>query len=557
MADFIASRDAGLNNTTLRVISGARDVPRDPPQNTEAEKALIGAGLDCNSLFLTMDVEPGDFFVPEHSVIFETARSEVRAGRHVDAITLRSTLDNPDMEVVPGQALWQYLGTLTACAPIPRNLPRYCDVVREEAARRKLIVSLEDAVRAAWDNPASDIAELADATSKHLAAIRAVAIGSSAGGLFDLAGDAAEDPEHTPLIDRVLALGSAAILIAPWQAGKTFVLVRMAYAIALGQPFMGRSTAQGAVLLVPLEGRSGLNKRLRAANREYGDPGKLVGVLKRSGSLGPQPASGSFVAEIIAATKALAKRADCPARVVIIDTLAKALAGADENAASTMAAVWAQAARITAETGATVLFTHHPPHGDNKRPRGTGDIMGGADEVLLIERDGDERELHSIKQRDEKTGLICRFSLPVVDLGHDARGRPVTTCVVQQCDAGPAQVRKPQRPKQGSPAARALCELEELTIAGKFTLSHRNQRLPDGLKLVLLEDWRQACRAARLSAEDATSSAERQAFSRATRDLERVTGCSTGQSCLAAGGRCDIHSRPSRNLGKRDLFSTL
>lgn len=518
MADFVASRDVGLNNTVLRVIPGMRDVPRDPPRNIAAEKAVIGAGLIDNKLFLHADIEPEHFFEGVHEEIFEKARGEVRAGRSVDAITLCSVFDDADREVAPGTTLRQYLGSLTACAPTTINLDRYADVTRQEAARRKFIVGLEDALKAAWERPASEIAELADSSGKYMLAVREVAVGRGASELFYLASEAAEEAERAPLIDRVLALGTAAILIAPWQAGKTFVLVGMGYAIALGRPFMGRATTQGAVLFVPLEGQSGLAKRLRAANRSYGDPGKSIGVLKGGGSLGPQPGSEAFVSKIITAAKAVAAKAQQPIRLVIIDTLAKALSGADENAAATMSAVWSQAARITAETGATVLFTHHPPHGDPKRPRGTGDIMGGADEVLLIERDGDVRELHSIKQRDEATGLLCRFTLPVVQLGPDARGHQITTCVLQQCDAEPSRTKEPKRPRAQSAAGRALGVLEHLIIDGRCVEARGLYRIPDGAKCVLIDEWRDGCRQERLS-EKGTPESEDRTFRRTKTEL--------------------------------------
>jgi hypothetical protein len=331
--------------------------------------------------------------------------------------------------------------------------------------------------------------------------------------------DADLETVGVPLIKNLLSSASKAALFAVSRAGKTFLLINMAFAIALGRLFMGRQTTRGAVLIVPLEGRTGLKKRLLAAKQVYGDPGKIIGIMEGTGTLGPAPTSAGFVASIIAAAQQLEKESGHPVVLIIIDTLAVALGGQNENDAWTMAAVLAQMDRITAATGATVLLIHHPNKKNPKEMRGSGALYNGCYEVLRIDhKEGaPARELHVMKAKDGEEGPVGTFTLAVVKIGRDEDGDPISSCTVKPSDA-PTARRKGERPSSGSAAAKALDELDHLVIAGKGYKSGGHDRIPDGAFVVALDDWRAACRGRGLSATG-EDEAEKKAFQRARRDL--------------------------------------
>ena len=310
-------------------------------------------------------------------------------------------------------------------------------------------------------------------------------------------------------------------MFAVSRAAKTFLAIDMAFAIALGRPFMGRKTTRGAVLIVPLEGRAGFKKRLKAAKQVHGDPGKMIGVMEDAGTLGPAPTSAGFVAAIIAQARQLERESGHPVVLIIIDTLAVALAGQVENDASTMAAVLAQMHRISAATGATVLLIHHPNKANPKEMRGSGALFNGCDEILRIDHEegAPVRELHVMKCKDGEEGPVGTFTLSTVEIGRNADGDPMTSCTVKPSDEPPAR-KKAKRPSPGSAAGKALNELDHLTIAGKGYTSRGHDRIPDGVFVVAIDDWRAACRRRGLSKEGGDE-AEKKAFQRARGDMSR------------------------------------
>ena len=86
--------------------------------------------------------------------------------------------------------------------------------------------------------------------------------------------------EHAP---GFLSRGEVGILAAPGSSGKTWAMVALAIAVALGRPWLGyRTTAKGGrvALLMAEETRDELRRRIRAqAAAMYVRPGDLAGRL--------------------------------------------------------------------------------------------------------------------------------------------------------------------------------------------------------------------------------------------------------------------------------------
>jgi CRP-like cAMP-binding protein len=90
-----------------------------------------------------------------------------------------------------------------------------------------------------------------------------------------------------------------------------------------------------------------------------------------------------------------------PIRLVVIDTLARGMAGADENHSKDMGLAIQAVDRIREETDATVLLLHHPTKASNKQMRGSSALEGAADTVLqLAKKKNHLLELSCKKQKD-------------------------------------------------------------------------------------------------------------------------------------------------------------
>lgn len=186
------------------------------------------------------------------------------------------------------------------------------------------------------------------------------------------------------LVKGVLPAAATACLYGPSGIGKTFLALDLAHSISLGKPFGGHPVCQGAVLYVALEGQSTVARRFLAARQQHGNPGRMVARLNASGGLGLLTDGAILANKIIAAAQEQSRVTGTSVRLVIIDTLAQALAG--ENDASVMSATAGHARRIAEELEATVLFVHHPGKDRQRGLRGSSALFAALDVVIAIEQ---------------------------------------------------------------------------------------------------------------------------------------------------------------------------
>jgi len=112
---------------------------RVPPQNTEAECAVLGAILlDSDSLITAMErVRPEDFYRTPHQYIYECMIDIAESNEPVDLITVTALLqDKQQLEEVGGVS---YLTQLANSVPTAANIDYYAAIVEEKSMLRRLI----------------------------------------------------------------------------------------------------------------------------------------------------------------------------------------------------------------------------------------------------------------------------------------------------------------------------------------------------------------------------------------------------------------------------------
>ncbi|KEQ22201.1 MULTISPECIES: replicative DNA helicase [Paenibacillus] len=112
---------------------------RIPPQNLEAEQAVLGAILlDGDALVTSMErVTSDDFYRGSHQRIFEAMIEIAEANEPVDLITLTARLqDKKQLEEVGGIS---YLSELANAVPTAANVDYYAQIVEEKSMLRRLI----------------------------------------------------------------------------------------------------------------------------------------------------------------------------------------------------------------------------------------------------------------------------------------------------------------------------------------------------------------------------------------------------------------------------------
>jgi len=120
----------------------ALDMPelgRTPPQNLEAEMAVLGAALlEEDALVAAAELLDAESFYKEaHRQIFSAMVALYKSSVAVDFVTLKDELQKRDWLVAVGGA--SYLTTLTSVVPTAANVEYYCNIVREKAILRLLI----------------------------------------------------------------------------------------------------------------------------------------------------------------------------------------------------------------------------------------------------------------------------------------------------------------------------------------------------------------------------------------------------------------------------------
>jgi hypothetical protein len=296
----------------------------------------------------------------------------------------------------------------------------------------------------------------------------------------------------------------------PSGGAKSFLVDDMAIAIASGTDWFGHRARQAPVALVILEGAAGRPKRFKAWCQHYNAdlPEQLFVIIS-------QPFDLRSIDDTHRLNEAL-RQAGVINGVVIIDTLAQAAPGYDENSGQDMSAVLVGCRMIQETLGGLVILVHHTGKSEGKALRGHSSLLAALDGAIEVRRKGEDREWVIAKAKDEADGMSHSFRLHVVDLGEHEDGEPITSCVVVPVDdPTPASAARTGRLAPG--AKIGLDTLRE-AIADKGQGMGGSSSIPRGVRAVEEEDWRRQFYL-RYGSEDDSSDTKRKAFGRAKTDL--------------------------------------
>ncbi|WP_195574001.1 replicative DNA helicase [Paenibacillus sp. 1001270B_150601_E10] len=143
-------------------------VDRIPPQNQEAEQAVLGAILlQSEALITAMErVQVEDFYLPGHQHIFEAMIELNEENQPIDLITLTSHLqDKKLLDEVGGVS---YLARLANAVPTAANVDYYAQIIEEKSMLRRLIRTATQIVTESYAGDDDVGALLSDAERKIL-----------------------------------------------------------------------------------------------------------------------------------------------------------------------------------------------------------------------------------------------------------------------------------------------------------------------------------------------------------------------------------------------------
>lgn len=244
-------------------------------------------------------------------------------------------------------------------------------------------------------------------------------------------------------VKGVLPQTGIAALIGPSGSGKTFLALDLVAAVSRGVSWFDCRVNRAPVAYLALEGEAGIANRVAAYQAHTGHrfaPSFRV-VVERFEllSLGDVPA----LAETL-------KESGIVGGVVVVDTLNRAAAGADENSSVDMGLLIAAATELQVRVGGLVLIVHHSGKDTSRGARGHSSLFAALDACIEVSRNDERREWKLSKAKDGEDGKAHPFRLEVVEIGTDEDGDPITSCVVEREEPPADGIRRAALPGGGN-----------------------------------------------------------------------------------------------------------
>lgn len=240
-----------------------------------------------------------------------------------------------------------------------------------------------------------------------------------------------ERPPVPMLIGGVLSEGGLSMISAPEDNYKSFTALDIGASVATGQAWAGIHMIhhQGTVVYIAGEGVSGMSSRIAAWEQEHKRSldGKLF-MIENS----PQLLDSREVDELIDELKSLPE----PPVLLINDTLACSIAGADENSTQDMTVAEQAVKRIRRALGCHVMNVHHD--GKSGAVRGASSFIYAMDTRLSVKRDRDTDSVIVTceKQKDSERFRPITFAIRRVTIGDDIHH---TSLVLMPTQAAPVK----------------------------------------------------------------------------------------------------------------------
>jgi KaiC/GvpD/RAD55 family RecA-like ATPase len=260
------------------------------------------------------------------------------------------------------------------------------------------------------------------------------------------------------LLKNTLAEHEVGIVYGPSGVGKSFLALDLACAIAdpAVKKWDGISVATRPVYYVNLEGQGGFRERIKAyqiAKQAAGVPVDLEDMWLREKDFELNERNG--VDDVLADIEEFGIQDP----VIIVDTLAQATPGMDENKSDGMGLVLQSCNRLRHEGNATVIIIHHSGKDETRGLRGHSSLKGAVSGVIQVNRDEvGNRFWQKEKVKDAAADPDKHyFEMAEVFFGTDEDGDEVGSAVVHHVVEAPrAESKFKQVSKAGEAALFAM-----------------------------------------------------------------------------------------------------
>lgn len=221
-------------------------------------------------------------------------------------------------------------------------------------------------------------------------------------------------------------------ITGPSGCGKTFDAIGLACCVATGTPWYGNAVSKGAVFIIAGEGRNGLRKRIEGWSVYHGVPIDKA-PLYLAASMPPMTDplnTAAVVAEIDGMAEQLFFESGVEPSLIILDTVARAMAGKNENSAQDMGELIDSMDWMRQQWKATVLAVHHTGHDITSRARGSSSFYAALDAEFMVKADKQGIHFISSKAKDWEPPQRLNRRAVKVDIHMPAADLPTSTLVL-------------------------------------------------------------------------------------------------------------------------------
>lgn len=276
---------------------------------------------------------------------------------------------------------------------------------------------------------------------------------------------APKDPYYA--VKGILPARGLAVIWGPPKCGKSFWTFDLLMHIALKIPYRGRKVRGGPVVYIACEGGDWFGARIEAFRQCFlGEDADPPFFLIR-GSLDLLRDHKRLAAEIAAV---------CPNPVAVaIDTVNTSFDGSEIDDMP----AYTRAAKFVAEALKCVVPVVHHCGIAGERPRGHTSLTANCDAQIAVKKSESGLVTATVEfMKDGAADTVIQSRIRVVDLGTDADGDPIQSCVVDPADTETAATPKHPRQRLGKNLELALLILQDAGPDG-LTQDEWNTRMAE------------------------------------------------------------------------------
>lgn len=227
----------------------------------------------------------------------------------------------------------------------------------------------------------------------------------------------------------ILAENESVVLFAEPKTGKTALALTMGLNVACGFDWGEFQTpSPAAVMYFALEGTRAIRLRVSAWKKMMIDAGHELPeripmyVVENAGGFYKDQQKLDHAKRILQHNKMCEREFSLPVKVIVIDTLTKAMTGGDQNSAEDTASLFEIVAMLRASgITATIIFIHHKARGAGNA-RGSSNIEAEPDVLLDVSKDKDFVVMKVARARSIEDGGAYNFKLRGIELGKNRQG---------------------------------------------------------------------------------------------------------------------------------------